>query len=230
MIFHASILGSFFFPSFNCGRSGSDYFKTGLLKILVPTADFQIERAGGSVSEGTKASRYTQGSESDPTALPRSLLLCVATGIKAPEVSSVSPLLPLPPAAVGITVFRFLWGSLSSQDKADEHSRKRQSLGTPVALLEPAFLAQSPACSSSFWMFRAQLHPCPCPILQIQLLPGDSVGCTPERKVPGLPGETPSAGLQLHSEPILRSVLHLLPHQDAQALGSPPAKLALDMS
>lgn len=105
MIFHAYILGSFFFfffPSFNCGRSGSDYFKTGLLNILVPTADFQIERAGGSVSEGTKASRYSQGSESDPTALPTSLLLCVATGIRAPEVSSVSHLFPLPPAAVGI--------------------------------------------------------------------------------------------------------------------------------
>lgn len=39
--------------------------------------------------KGRKASRYTQGGERDPTALPKSLLLCVAMGIKAPEVSSV---------------------------------------------------------------------------------------------------------------------------------------------
>lgn len=38
---------------------------------------------------GRKASRYTQGSKSDPTAPPKSLQPCVASGIKAPEVSSV---------------------------------------------------------------------------------------------------------------------------------------------
>ena len=174
--------------------------------------------------KGRKASRYTQGSQSDSTAPPKSLLLCVATGIKAPKVSSI-------PSAAGHSLcrrpavgikqsstfsgtpypLRIMRVSISESDRAS---------GRPWPPLAPAFLAQSPAaCSSSCLMFSAQRRhrPPPPPFCKVSFFPVTALIAPPREKSLAYQLRPPQAGLQLPWE----SVLRLLPHRDAQALGSP---------
>lgn len=146
--------------------------------------------------KGRKASRYTQGSQSDSTAPPKSLLLCVATGIKAPKVSSI-------PSAAGHSLcrrpavgikqsstfsgtpypLRIMRVSISESDRASGRPWppwRPRFLHNPLQHVLPAVCSQHNAATAP-----------PTPVLQSQLLPGDSVDCTPQGKVPGLPVETP---------------------------------------